>query len=109
MRATNAKRRLRIKSTPRPATPIIDERNHNITRAKRTPSGRSRSTATPTVEVRSITRWGKTRTNRAGRYQRHRPVPDTDIEETLSVLSDLMRAGKVRAIGTCTLPAADLV
>src|SRR5688500_18488092 len=42
-------------------------------------------------------------------YQRPRPVPDTDIEETLSVLSDLMRAGKDRAIGTSTLPAADLV
>jgi aryl-alcohol dehydrogenase (NADP+) len=42
-------------------------------------------------------------------YQLHRPVPDTDIEETLSVLSDLMRAGKVRAIGTSTFPAADIV
>lgn len=42
-------------------------------------------------------------------YQLHRPVPDTDIEETLAVLSDLMRAGKVRAIGTSTFPAADIV
>jgi aryl-alcohol dehydrogenase-like predicted oxidoreductase len=42
-------------------------------------------------------------------YQLHRPAPDTDIEETLSVLSDLMRAGKVRAIGTSTFPAADIV
>ena len=42
-------------------------------------------------------------------YQLHRPVPDTDIEETLSVLSDLMRAGKVRAIGTSTFPAAEIV
>jgi aryl-alcohol dehydrogenase-like predicted oxidoreductase len=42
-------------------------------------------------------------------YQLHRPVPDTDIEETMSVLSDLMRAGKVRAIGTSTFPAADIV
>src|SRR5262249_44626803 len=31
-------------------------------------------------------------------YQIHRPAPDTDIEETLSALTDLMRAGKVRAI-----------
>lgn len=31
------------------------------------------------------------------------------IEETLSVLGDLMRAGKVRAIGTSTCPAADIV
>jgi aryl-alcohol dehydrogenase-like predicted oxidoreductase len=42
-------------------------------------------------------------------YLLHRPVPETDIEETLSVLSDLMRAGKVRAIGTSTFPAADIV
>jgi hypothetical protein len=31
-------------------------------------------------------------------YQIHRPTPDTDIEETLSVLDDFVRAGKVRAI-----------
>lgn len=42
-------------------------------------------------------------------YQIHRPDPDTDIEETLSVLSDLVRAGKVRAVGTSTMPASDLV
>ncbi|PKA44999.1 aldo/keto reductase (plasmid) [Rhizobium sullae] len=42
-------------------------------------------------------------------YQLHRPVPDTDIEETLSVLTDLMRAGKVRAIGASTFPASDIV
>jgi aryl-alcohol dehydrogenase-like predicted oxidoreductase len=42
-------------------------------------------------------------------YQIHRPVPDTDIEETLSVLTDLMREGKVRAIGASTFPAPDIV
>ncbi len=42
-------------------------------------------------------------------YQVHRLAPDTDIEETLSVLTDLMRAGKVRAIGASTVPASDLV
>jgi aryl-alcohol dehydrogenase-like predicted oxidoreductase len=31
-------------------------------------------------------------------YQIQRPDPDTDIEETLSALSDLIHAGKVRAI-----------
>jgi aryl-alcohol dehydrogenase-like predicted oxidoreductase len=31
-------------------------------------------------------------------YQIHRPDPDTGIEETLSALSDLIQAGKVRAI-----------
>ncbi len=33
-------------------------------------------------------------------YQIHRPDPETDIEETLSALSDLIRNGKVRAIGS---------
>ena len=42
-------------------------------------------------------------------YQVHRPAPDTDVEETLSVLTDLMRAGKVRAIGASTFPASDIV
>ncbi|WP_409347722.1 aldo/keto reductase [Luteipulveratus flavus] len=42
-------------------------------------------------------------------YQVHRPDPGVDIEETLSALTDLVRAGKVRAIGTSTFPASDLV
>src|SRR5580700_2298717 len=42
-------------------------------------------------------------------YQIHRPDPETDIEETLSVLTDLMRAGKVRAIGSSTFPASEIV
>ncbi|MGI4879986.1 MAG: aldo/keto reductase [Janthinobacterium lividum] len=42
-------------------------------------------------------------------YQIHRLAPDTDIEETLSVLTDLMREGKVRAIGASTVPASDIV
>jgi aryl-alcohol dehydrogenase-like predicted oxidoreductase len=33
-------------------------------------------------------------------YQVHRPDPGTDIEETLSALSDLVHAGKVRVIGS---------
>jgi aryl-alcohol dehydrogenase (NADP+) len=42
-------------------------------------------------------------------YQIHRPSPETDIEETLSALTDLIRAGKVRAIGTSTFPASAIV
>ncbi|GAB3232483.1 aldo/keto reductase [Glycomyces halotolerans] len=42
-------------------------------------------------------------------FQIHRPDPDTDIEETLSTLTDLVRAGKVRAVGTSSLPASDIV
>ena len=42
-------------------------------------------------------------------YLLHRPDPETAIEETLSALSDLVRAGKVRAIGTSTFPASAIV
>ena len=42
-------------------------------------------------------------------YQIHRPDPTTDIEETLSALSDLIHSGKVRAIGSSTMPASDIV
>ena len=42
-------------------------------------------------------------------YQIHRPDPRTDIEETLSVLTDLIREGKVRAIGCSTFPAELIV
>lgn len=42
-------------------------------------------------------------------YQIHRPDPDTDIEETLSALTDLVRSGKVRAIGSSDMPASDIV
>jgi aryl-alcohol dehydrogenase-like predicted oxidoreductase len=42
-------------------------------------------------------------------YQIHRPDPDTDVEETLSALSDLIHSGKVRAIGSSTMPACDIV
>ncbi len=42
-------------------------------------------------------------------YQLHRPDPDTDIEETLSALTDLVRQGKVRYLGCSTFPAWQIV
>jgi aryl-alcohol dehydrogenase-like predicted oxidoreductase len=42
-------------------------------------------------------------------YQIHRPEPDTDIEETLGALTDLVRQGKVRYIGHSTYPASAIV
>jgi len=42
-------------------------------------------------------------------YQIHRPEPDTDIDETLGALTDLVRAGKVRMIGSSTFPAHMIV
>ncbi|MBX6384462.1 MAG: aldo/keto reductase [Microbispora sp.] len=49
------------------------------------------------------------RTDHIDLYQIHRPDPDTDIEETLSALSDLIHSGKVRAIGTSGMPPSDIV
>ncbi|HEX3909456.1 MAG TPA: aldo/keto reductase [Solirubrobacteraceae bacterium] len=42
-------------------------------------------------------------------YQIHRPEPDTDIDATLGALSDLVREGKVRYIGSSTFPAHRIV
>src|SRR4051794_23361046 len=42
-------------------------------------------------------------------YQIHRPEEDTDIDETLGVLTDLVREGKVRYIGSSTFPASQVV
>ncbi|WP_274649778.1 aldo/keto reductase [Paenibacillus humicola] len=42
-------------------------------------------------------------------YQMHRPDYNTDLGETLAALSDLIRADKVRAIGSSTFPAERIV
>ncbi len=42
-------------------------------------------------------------------YQVHRPEPRTDIDETLGALTDLVRQGKVRCIGSSTFPPSAVV
>jgi aryl-alcohol dehydrogenase-like predicted oxidoreductase len=42
-------------------------------------------------------------------YQIHRPSPETDIDDTLGALSDLVRAGKIRYAGSSTFPAYQVV
>jgi aryl-alcohol dehydrogenase-like predicted oxidoreductase len=42
-------------------------------------------------------------------YQVHRPDPETDVEETLSALTDLRQQGKIRAFGSSTFPAHQIV
>ena len=42
-------------------------------------------------------------------YQVHRPEPGTDIDETLGALTDLVRAGKIRYLGSSTFPAHAIV
>jgi aryl-alcohol dehydrogenase-like predicted oxidoreductase len=42
-------------------------------------------------------------------YQIHRPDPHIDIDETLGALSDLVRQGKVRYLGSSTFPPSEIV
>src|SRR6195256_6225322 len=42
-------------------------------------------------------------------YQIHRPEFDTDLDETLGALTDLVRAGKIRYFGSSTFPAPMIV
>src|SRR3954447_7174455 len=42
-------------------------------------------------------------------YQIHRPDPACDIEETLGALTDLVRQGKVRYLGSSTFPGSQIV
>jgi aryl-alcohol dehydrogenase-like predicted oxidoreductase len=42
-------------------------------------------------------------------YQAHRPTPDTDVEETLGALTDLVRQGKVRYIGSSSYSGSQIV
>src|ERR1700728_1099717 len=42
-------------------------------------------------------------------YQVHRPSPDTDVEETLGALTDLVRQGKLRYIGSSSYSGSQIV
>ena len=91
-------------------------------RARRRSARRSRTAATRSSwPPRSTARWARAATGRATSrlwitkgvedslrrlqtdhidlYQIHRPVPSTDLEETLGVLTDLQRQGKINYAG----------
>jgi aryl-alcohol dehydrogenase-like predicted oxidoreductase len=42
-------------------------------------------------------------------YQMHRPDPETDIDETLGALTDLVRQGKVRYVGSSSFSGSEIV
>ena len=42
-------------------------------------------------------------------YQIHRADPDTDLDETLGALTDLVQQGKIRYLGHSTFPASRIV
>lgn len=78
------------------ARPIGDDVNHR---------GASRRWIMTAVE-NSLRRL---QTDHLDLYQLHRPDPETDIEETLSAMTDLVRSGKVRTIGSSDMPASEIV
>ena len=78
------------------ARPVDDNPNHQ---------GGSRRWIMTTVE-NSLRRL---QTDHLDLLQMHRPDPSTDIEETLSALTDLVRSGKVRMIGSSDMPASEIV
>jgi aryl-alcohol dehydrogenase-like predicted oxidoreductase len=49
------------------------------------------------------------RTDHIDLYQVHRPSADTDVEETLGALTDLVRQGKVRYIGSSSYSGSQIV
>ena len=63
--------------------------------------GTSRLWITREVEA-SLRRLG---TDRIELYQLHRPDPDTDLEDTMEALTDLVRQGKILYAGTSCYPA----
>jgi aryl-alcohol dehydrogenase-like predicted oxidoreductase len=76
--------------------PMSDDRNHR---------GGSRKWIMRAVE-NSLQRL---QTDYIDLYQVHRPSDDTDIEETLGALSDLVHQGKVRYIGSSSFSASQIV
>jgi aryl-alcohol dehydrogenase-like predicted oxidoreductase len=76
--------------------PMGDDPNHR---------GNSRRWIVREVE-NSLRRLG---TDHIDLYQIHRAEPGTDIDDTLSALSDLVHQGKVRYLGSSTFPAEAIV
>ncbi|CAN5602925.1 aldo/keto reductase [soil metagenome] len=84
---------------------VVATKVHHLMGADPNEGGNSRRWITRAVEG-SLRRLG---TDHIDLYQIHRPDPTTDIDETLSVLTDLVHQGKVRTIGTSTFPAEQIV
>ncbi len=91
-----AGRRADVVLATKAGIPMGEERNHR---------GSSRRWLTRALDD-SLRRLG---VDHVDLYQVHRWDPTTDDEETLSALTDLRRAGKIRHFGTSTFPAHRLV
>ena len=72
-------------------------------RMRREPNGKGLSRKAILSEINnSLRRLG---TDFVDLYQIHRLDPTTSIEETMEALHDVVKAGKARYIGACTMPA----
>ena len=80
---------------------VLATKVHGKMGPDRNDQGNSRRWIVRAVE-NSLRRLG---TDHIDLYQIHRPDPTVDIDETLGALSDLVRDGKVRYIGSSTFPA----
>ena len=78
------------------SVPMDDDPNHR---------GNSRRWIIQEVE-NSLRRLG---TDWIDLYQIHRPDPNTDVDETLGALTDLVQQGKVRSIGSSSFSAGQIV
>lgn len=84
---------------------VLATKGHNPMGEGRGERGSSRRWLRRAVEA-SLRRLG---TDRIDLYQLHRPDPTTDIDETIGVLTDLQREGKLLSYGTSTFSAGALV
>jgi aryl-alcohol dehydrogenase-like predicted oxidoreductase len=84
---------------------VLATKAHGVMGTDPNEQGTSRRWLVREVEA-SLTRLG---TDYIDLYQIHRPRADTDIDETLGALTDLVRAGKVRYIGSSTFAAHQVV
>jgi aryl-alcohol dehydrogenase-like predicted oxidoreductase len=84
---------------------VLATKVHGSMGADANHAGNSRRWITRELE-NSLRRLG---TDHIDLYQIHRPDPATDIDETLAALTDLVRAGKVLAVGSSTFPAEQIV
>jgi aryl-alcohol dehydrogenase-like predicted oxidoreductase len=84
---------------------VLATKFHNPMGAGPNERGNSRRWIMQAVEA-SLRRLG---TDHIDIYQVHRPEEETEIEETLSALTDLQRAGTIRAFGSSTFHGWQLV
>ena len=95
-KALSGGRRERVVLAVKFGLPMDEDPNHR---------GAGRRSITETVEG-SLRRL---QTDWIDLYQVGVPGPTTDIDETLSAMSDLVRAGKIRSFGASKVPASQIV